>query len=239
MSVLSHFEADPDSAGERITARAGPGQSPRRCRPMLAGPAPREEVLVEGLLRGDERAFEILVSKFSGSMFAVARRYLSHEPDAQDVVQESLLAAHKGISTFAGRAPLGAWLRGIVVKRALTRLRVRKRSRETHLDDLLPNIDASVASPQSREELADIALERSQLHEMVRDQIDRLPDTHRTVLTLRDIEELSTREAARRLGVTETCLKVRLHRARKALRALLQEQLPTTHARRPETRLAQ
>ena len=70
---------------------------------------------------------------------------------------------------------------------------------------------------------ADVALERSETRAFVRAQIDKLPDTYRTVLLLRDIEELSTSEVAAMLSTSENAVKIRLHRARQALRALLDE----------------
>ena len=70
---------------------------------------------------------------------------------------------------------------------------------------------------------ADVALERAEVQSYVRAQIDKLPDTYRTVLLLRDIEEMSTNDVATLLDTTENAVKIRLHRARQALRGLLAE----------------
>ncbi len=187
-----------------------------------------EEVLVDRLVAGDERAFEVLVRKHGGRMMAIARRLLRDEQEAKDAVQEALLAAHRHIATFSRGAPLGAWLRRIVINQALLRIRARERKREVSLDDLLPVFDGTgihVRSPQSWEASADRTMERSELRRLVRQQIDRLPEKYRTALMLRDIEELSTREAAKVLGISEVCMKVRLHRARQALKSLLEPHL--------------
>jgi RNA polymerase sigma-70 factor, ECF subfamily len=111
-----------------------------------------------------------------------------------------------------------------VVNAALMRLRSRRRRPETSIEDLLPTYledghhERHVHDwPDSPESL----LARGEARDLVRSCIDRLPEAHRTILILRDVEELSTEEAARALGISEGAAKLRLHRARQALRGLL------------------
>ncbi len=194
-----------------------------------SSPAPwrsEDQALIDRLVAGDEEAYEVLVRLHGGRLFACARRLLRDEQDAKDAVQEAFVSVHKHICTFTGNAPLGAWLRRIVINHALMKLRCRKRQREECIDTFLPTFDAAGAherTPHTWQESTDRLMERNQTRRMVRAMIDRLPESHRTALMLRDIEELSTREAARVLGVSETAMKVRLHRARQALRTLLLE----------------
>jgi RNA polymerase sigma-70 factor (ECF subfamily) len=196
--------------------------------PDVVSPPGDEERLVERLRARDERAFETLVRTHGGRLLNVARRFLKDESDAQDALQEAFVSAFRSIDRFQGQARLSTWLHRIVVNAALMKLRKQRRLREEPLDDLLPRysddghpVDPAVAWRQ----MPDDPVEREQTRRLVRDSIDRLPNAHRTVLLLRDIEELSTSEAADLLGITPNAVKVRLHRARQALRELLDRQL--------------
>jgi RNA polymerase sigma-70 factor, ECF subfamily len=181
-------------------------------------------MLLAGLRAGDEAAFEQLVCAHSGRMLAVARRLLRHEEDALDAVQEAFLSAFRALGGFAGNARLSTWLHRIVVNAALMKLRTRECKPEEPLDELLPKFleDGHHAQPVMLwKETAEVALQRQETRALVRECIDRLPDTYRTVLVLRDIEEFDTEETAQLLRLSQSAVKIRLHRARLALRTLL------------------
>lgn len=187
-----------------------------------------ESDLVARLRAGDPVAYESLVRDAGPRMLSVARRFLNHEEDARDVVQEAFLAAFRSMDRFAAGSQLTTWLHRIVVNASLMRLRTQRRKPESPIEELLPQYleDGHRAEPgaawaESVEEIH----QRAELRELVRASIDRLPETYRTVLLLRDIEELDTQEAATLLGISGTAVKVRLHRARQALRGLLDLQL--------------
>ena len=185
-----------------------------------------ETDLLEGLRAGREDAFETLVRAHSGRMLSVCRRILRSDEEAQDAVQEAFVSAFKAIGSFEGTCQLGTWLHRIAVNASLMRLRTRKRRPEQSIDDLLPAFrdDGHVRiDPQDWSPSALQLLESRETRESVRGCIDRLPDMYRTVLLLRDIEELDTAETAQVLDVTEGVVKVRLHRARHALRRFLAE----------------
>jgi RNA polymerase sigma-70 factor (ECF subfamily) len=187
-----------------------------------------EATLLEGLRRGDAAAFETLVRQYSGRLLATARRMLRSEEDAHDVVQESFASAFKSMGTFAGDAQLSTWLHRIVVNAALMKLRSRRRRPEESIEELLPDFDDRGRfsdEPSGWTATADTLLEQRETRALVRRCIDRLPETYRTVLLLRDIEELDTDEAAQLLEVSANAVKVRLHRARQALRTLLERAL--------------
>lgn len=162
-------------------------------------------------------------------MLAVARRLVRDEEDARDAVQEAFLAAFRSIGGFEGGCRLSTWLHRIVVNGCLMRLRSRRRHPEEPIENLLPKFlpdGHQVDHPSAAwNEPVDALLQRREVCDLVRRSIDKLPETYRTALVLRDIEELSTEEAARLLGVTENALKIRLHRARQALRTLLDPHL--------------
>lgn len=185
-----------------------------------------ETALLAGLRAGSDAAYEALVRTTSARLLAVARRIVGSEEDARDVVQEAFISAFKALDRFEGNAKLSTWLHRIVVNKALMRLRTRKRKPEEPIEPLLPSFkeDGHQVQPAADwHDGADVALERAETRAFVRSQIDRLPDTYRTVLLLRDIEEMNTPETAAMLGITENAVKIRLHRARQALRALLDE----------------
>lgn len=190
--------------------------------------AARELSLLAGLRQGDGRAYEQLVSDYGGRMLAVARRMLRHEEEARDAVQEAFLLAFRGLPRFAGQSRIGTWLHRIVVNAALMKLRSRRARPEESIEPLLPTFleDGHATHsyrpwPESAEQL----LARSEVRSLVRASIDRLPPTYRTVLLLRDIEELDTAEVAGLLEISPNAVKIRLHRARQALRELLDAHL--------------
>ena len=186
-----------------------------------------EQALVAGLRAGDERAFDTLVRTFGGRLLAVARRFVRNEQDAQDVVQSAYLSAFRSVGQFVGHCLISTWLHRIVVNTALMRLRSRRRKPEESIEALLPAFLEDGHHVEQFSEWgmpADALLERQQTRKIVRACIDQLPDNYREVLILRDIEELSTQEAADALRMTPTAVKVRLHRARQALSTLLRKE---------------
>ena len=191
-----------------------------------------ETALVEALRAGDPKAFETMVRLYAGRMLAVARRLVGNDEEARDVVQDALLSAFRAISRFEGQSRVSTWLHRITVNTALMKLRTRRRKPEESIEPLLPSFqdDGHHAVRFSDWEGADQLLERAEVREVVRKAIDELPEAYRTVLMLRDIEELSTEETAEALEITPNTVKTRLHRARQALRTVLDERLGRTRA---------
>ncbi|MFO0574369.1 MAG: sigma-70 family RNA polymerase sigma factor [Polyangia bacterium] len=205
-------------------------------KPQPVGLSEAEEaVLVTALQARQAGAFERLIRAYGGRLLAVARRIVRDEQEAQDVVQETFLSALQAIDRFEGRSRLYTWLHRIAVHAALYKLRARKSRSELAIDDLgdllprfLPDghqVRDTVDWRGLPDHAPDHAIERRELHALVRSCVDRLPDTYRTVLILRDLEELCTEATAEILQINEGAVKVRLHRARQALRALLEPHL--------------
>ena len=195
-----------------------------------ATPTSDERSLVTALRRGDEVAFESVVRLYGGRMLAVARRMLRSEDDARDAVQEAFISAFKAIADFQGDARLSTWLHRIVVNAALMRLRRQRRKPEESIDELLPHFDerGSWAEGEQPSQTPFELLEGSETRAVVHECIDRLPDSYRSVVMLRDIEELDTDETAAALGMSVAAVKTRLHRGRQALRTLLLQRLTPT-----------
>jgi RNA polymerase sigma-70 factor (ECF subfamily) len=190
--------------------------------------------LVEALKRGDEAAYAELVRANGGRMLAVARRILKSDDEAHDATQEAFLQAFRAIDRFAGDALLSTWLHRITVNACLMRLRHRKRHPEASIEELLPSFDDTGHRVEDGTEWTDDVLgrmESARLQKVVCDAIDRLPENYRTVLVLRDIEGLSTEESAQALGIRPEAAKMRLHRARQALRTLLEPHFAEEKAR--------
>lgn len=176
------------------------------------------------LRAGDERAFGELVRENGARMLAVARRMLRSEEDARDAVQDAFLQAFRGIERFEGGARLSTWLHRIAINACLMKLRTRGRKPEHAIEDLLPRFyeDGHRIDPGPPwRDLGSDPVEQREIRSRVRASIDRLPEIYRNVLLLRDIEGLSTEETALMLDIKADTVKVRLHRARQALRTLL------------------
>lgn len=183
-----------------------------------------EELFLARLRAGEETAFEQLVRKESGRMLAVARRLLVDEEDARDAVQDAFSAAFRSVAGFAGSCRISTWLHRIVVNAALMKLRRRRSRPEDAIEDLLPKFreDGHQAEPSLPwEEPVEEMLAREEMCALVRKRVEELPAAYRSVLVLRDFEELPTSEVAELLEITENAVKIRLHRARQALRTLL------------------
>jgi RNA polymerase sigma-70 factor (ECF subfamily) len=198
----------------------------REPRPPAAAPAGGidEKALLARLRRREDAAYEELVRTYGGRLLAVARRFLRSEEDARDAVQDAFVSAFRSIDAFEGGSRISTWLHRIVVNAALMKLRTRRRHPEQPIEELLPRYleDGHMAAPASPWRAIDPdGAEQRELRALLLRLIHELPDTHRNVLLLRDIEALDTEETAEIMGVSPGAVKTRLHRARQALRGLL------------------
>lgn len=184
-----------------------------------------EAALLARLRAGDERAYEVVVERHAGRMLAATRRILRSDEDAQDAVQDAFLSAFKALDRFQGDSRLGTWLHRIAINAALMKLRSQKRRNEQDVQGLLPRFKDGDGhheiAPRKWAAAADASVMVEESRALVRSMIDQLPDNYRIALVLRDIEGLSTEDVAERLGVSPNAAKIRVHRARQALRALL------------------
>lgn len=180
-----------------------------------------EAELLAGLRRKDRMACTCLLKRFAPRLYRLALQLTGEPDEAEDVLQESFIQACAHIAEFEGRSGLGSWLHRIVLNTALMRLR-RKQPDHISLDSDAeghdgPHPNALVNHAQE----PGSAVLTSELREVVDRAVLALPPALRAAFVLRDIEGLSTRDAAAALGIAESAVKVRLHRARLALRAVL------------------
>ena len=184
-----------------------------------------EAGLVAALKSGDDRAAENLIRSHAPALLAVAARIVGDRAIAEDCVQEAFINALKNIGTFEGRSTLRSWLHRIVVNQALMCLRSRKARSERPIADMQPEFDREacrIEQPWHRLATPEEVFEQKDRRAMVLAKIEELPESYRIVLNLRDIEEMTTREVAGLLDETEANIRVRLHRARAALKNLLE-----------------
>ena len=184
-----------------------------------------DESLIKALRAGEADAYEQLVRKYGGRLLTISQRLLSNHEDARDAVQDAFLSAFRSLDSFDGRSQLSTWLHRITVNAALMKLRSKRRRPEQSIDELLPVFlaDGHHAGPVARwNRSADESAEKGEIKALVRSKIESLPESYRIVLVLRDIEEFDTETVAKMLEITPGAVKVRLHRARQALRTLLE-----------------
>jgi RNA polymerase sigma-70 factor, ECF subfamily len=178
-----------------------------------------EQELIGGLQRRDRMACTCLLKFYAPRLLRLAGQLMGDPDEAEDVLQEAFIRACDRIDSFRAESGLGTWLHRIVINTALMRLRSRKAVTsddvETMIGDEQSSVWQSVSSASaepSREVLG------AELLDAMNKAVSHLPESLRTVFVLRDIEGMSTREASEMLGISESALKVRLHRARLALR---------------------
>jgi RNA polymerase sigma-70 factor (ECF subfamily) len=165
---------------------------------------------------GDVGAFEALAGVHADRLYAVALRFLGDGGEAEDVLQETLLRAWRGIRRFEGRAMVFTWLYRIAVNESNRALERRRRRRAN-----VPVDEQAIEVPAPSRDAPASHAERRELRDALQLAISQLSVPCRTALVLRDIEGLSTREAAEIAGVGEAAFKSRLHQARLTVRALV------------------
>ncbi|HLT19645.1 MAG TPA: sigma-70 family RNA polymerase sigma factor [Thermomicrobiales bacterium] len=177
--------------------------------------------LLAGLRQGEELACTCFMKWYAPSMTRLALRMVGDPDEAEGIVQESFITACAKMDSFRGESALRTWLHRIVVNTALMRLRKRRPER-LQIDPSDEGTQLPLMLVNNAEEPLEAVLDR-ELGDELSQAIMQLPETLRTALVLRDLEELSTREAAEALDISESALKVRLHRARAALREKLSQ----------------
>ena len=192
---------------------------------LLADRKSREFELIDRILGGQHESFYELISPYEHRVFMTAYDILQVEADAEEVAQEAFLKAFRSLRSFRRESQFSTWLLRITANEA--RMRLRKR-REVSLDSLSPNHEEADYTPILLADWREIpaeALLREETRRLLRESISALPENYREIITLRDVDGLSTAEAAEILGLSQGNAKVRLLRARIMLRDLFVERL--------------
>jgi RNA polymerase sigma-70 factor (ECF subfamily) len=172
-----------------------------------------DEELLQAARAGDDAALEALLTRHERQIFRFGLRMCGNEEDARDVLQETLLAAFKGMHQFRGDAQLSTWLYQ-VARSFCTKARRRGAGEPPHHESLEGADARAVSAPASGPD------DRAHAREMARvlqEALLALPESQREVVLLRDVEGLSAEEAAKVVGIEVPALKSRLHRARLAM----------------------
>ncbi|MGO8095144.1 RNA polymerase sigma factor [Rhizobium leguminosarum] len=177
---------------------------------------------------GDEPAIRAIVQRHNQRLFRTARAIIRNEAEAEDVVQAAYIRAFTNLAAFRGEAQLSTWLTRITLNEALGRVRARKNT--TGLEEIdmqttasggqVLQFPSSLSATDPETELAG-----SQARHLLENAVDELPDDFRAVFVLRDVEGMSTDEAASCLSIRPETAKTRLHRARKMMRQSIEKQL--------------
>lgn len=175
----------------------------------------KDENVVARVLAGETALFEILMRRYNQRLYRVSRIILRDDAEAEDVMQDAYVRAYEHLHQFAGKAAFATWLTRIAIHEALARKRRRGRHEEL---DALPMNGESMSIMKSSAPNPEDATAASQARELLEQAIERLPENYRTVVVLREVEEMSVADTASSLGVTEAVVKTRLHRAHAMLR---------------------
>ena len=182
-----------------------------------------ESTLVAEARAGSSDAFTTLLNQYDRNIYRLALNITGQQEDAEDILQETFLKAYRNLDRFQGNSRFYTWLVRIAVNEALMKLRKRRGSREVSLDEPVPGDDGE-PFPREVEDWGDNPEQRfakTELEEILRGAIGTLEAPFRTVVTLRDIEDLSTEETADLLGLSVPAVKSRLLRGRLKLREKL------------------
>lgn len=170
-----------------------------------------DEEIVQRVLRGEADLFEILMRRYNRRLYRATRAITGDAAEAEDVIQDAYVRAFTHLRQFEGRAKFSTWLTRIAVHEATARIRGRRRLVELDGEDNEENMISTNADAEQN-------LLTKRISEILEAAIDRLPVNYRAVFMMRAVEEMSGRETAEILDVSEETVRVRLHRARFLLR---------------------
>jgi RNA polymerase sigma-70 factor, ECF subfamily len=183
--------------------------------PCIGNQAKSEEALVRASRSGNDQAIETLFRRYQRQLLGVARRILGNTEDAEDALQDGLLAAYRNVRRFEGRSKFSTWLTRIVVNAALMRRRRAAGLRVTSLDATPPESQIPISEClQDEDANPEQLFAHTELREMIHTNVGQLSSPLFTAFVLCGIEEHSQEEAARQLGITRTAMKARMYRAR-------------------------
>lgn len=180
----------------------------------------RDEEIVERVLAGDGPLFEILMRRHNQRIYRIVRSIVKDESEAEDVMQEAYVRAYQHLNQFEGRSTFITWLTRIAMNEAF--VRAKRLNRQTSLDS--DEVSLKMTSEPASGDNPENNVANGELRNALSNAILALPIRYRSVIMMRDVEEMSTSEAAALLQISETSLKVRLHRARAMVRRFLYEQ---------------
>ena len=186
---------------------------------------------IQRCLNGDETGFRELVERYQRRAIGVALGYVKNIEDAQDIVQDAFMRTYRNLATFDTKSHFFTWFYRIVVNACIDDYRKKKKRRSVEYDDTYIRRDvASERALTGNTKLMEphMGVERVELYQVLNEALDKLSENHRTVITLREIEDLSYEEIADILDIQIGTVMSRLHHARKKLQVHLKPYLNET-----------
>ncbi|QUH21149.1 RNA polymerase sigma factor [Alkaliphilus sp. B6464] len=186
----------------------------------------KEASLIEQSKAGDIDSFEQLIAAHQKKAFNIAYRILGNLEDANDVTQEALIKAYKGIRKFNGKSSFSTWLYTIVNNACIDFIRKNRKTNVTYLDREYETEEGSYKLQMyGNEETPEELFEKKEVQKLVHEAINKLSYEHRRIIVLRDIEQFSYQEISQILNCSEGTVKSRINRARSNLKMLIKEKL--------------
>jgi RNA polymerase sigma-70 factor, ECF subfamily len=219
------------------TAQAGlSAETRRKAVPHRRGQHPgytmslEERLLLGRLVKRDEAAFNEVVQSHSDRVYNLVLRLVGSPAEAEDIAQEVFVTVFKSIDSYRGEAKLSTWILRIAANHAKNRIKYLSRRRTSGQElrdgsDATEMADEGKAPAQSHFDAPDVVFEAAEMERMMQHAIAQLDEEQRLLVVLRDVEELSYDEIVEITALPEGTVKSRLHRARMALKDLLEGKL--------------
>lgn len=186
----------------------------------------QEASLIEQSKSGNIESFEQLVISHQKKMFNIAFRMLGNLEDANDVTQEALIKAYRGINSFNGKSSFSTWLYTIVNNASIDFIRKNKKNKTVYLDREYESAEGThKIEVACHGDTPEEVLEKKEVRRVIEEAIKELSEDHRRIIVLRDIEQFTYAEIAQILDCSEGTVKSRINRARKILKVIIMEKL--------------
>ena len=176
-----------------------------------------DEEIVQRVLGGEKPLFEILMRRHNQRIYRIVRGILNDDAEAEDIMQEAYVRSYEHLASFEGRSTFVTWLSRIAMHEAFARARRFNKQTSLESEEEAP----AMVNPENNPEQNVANME---LHNALESAISSLPQKYRSIIIMRDVEEMTTAEAASALDISEESAKVRLHRARALVRRSLYRQ---------------
>lgn len=173
-----------------------------------------DEEIVQRVLDGEKPLFEVLMRRHNQRIYRIVRGILHNDGEAEDVMQDAYVRSYQHLSTFEGRSTFVTWLTRIAMHEAFSRAQRLRKQTSLDVDEQRPFVVSAANSPERN-------FANMELHNALESAILALPQRYRSVIIMRDVEEMTTAETATLLEISEEAVKVRLHRARALARKAL------------------
>jgi RNA polymerase sigma-70 factor (ECF subfamily) len=197
--------------------------------PVVAAPS-REEDLVRRARAGDGAAFRAIMTQSNQRLFRTARSIMRDDAEAEDVLQEAYMRAFRALGDFRAQSSITTWLTRIVINEARGRLRRRRTMVGIEQIELADRASAEIIAFPTAAETPERAIETAHIRKLLEEAIDALPEPFRLVFIMRELNQCSVEETAASLDLNPATVKTRLHRARAAMRRMLDARLKATLA---------